>query len=56
MRQIAFFTWFKRYFGIFTALKVVIPLLVLTAVVTIFGSLFPEPQVFQSWWYLGCWG
>ena len=56
MKESAFFTWFKRYFGIFTSLKVVIPLLVLTAVVTIFGSLFPEPQVFQSWWYLGLLG
>jgi hypothetical protein len=52
----SFFTWLKRFFGIFTALKVVIPLLILTALVTIFGSLFPEPQVFQSWWYLGLLG
>jgi hypothetical protein len=56
VKQNAFFTWFKRYFGVFTALKVVIPLLIFTALVTIVGTLFPEPQVFQSWWYLGLLG
>jgi cytochrome c biogenesis protein ResB len=37
-------------------LKVAIPLLVLLTAVTIIGSLFPEPDIFRSWWYLGLLG
>jgi cytochrome c biogenesis protein ResB len=38
------------------SLKVAIPLLVLLTVVTIIGSLFPEPDLFKSSWYLGLLG
>jgi len=38
------------------SLKIAIPLLVLLTVVTIVGSLFPEPDLFKSWWYLGLLG
>ena len=38
------------------SLKVAIPLLVLLTAVTIIGSLFPEPDLFKSWWYLGLLG
>ena len=38
------------------SLKVAIPLLVLLTAATIIGSLFPEPDMFKSWWYLGLLG
>ena len=38
------------------SLKVAIPLLVLLTAVTTIGSLFPEPDMFKSWWYLGLLG
>lgn len=38
------------------SLKVAIPLLVLLTAVTIIGSLFPDPAVFGSWWYLSLLG
>lgn len=38
------------------SLKVAIPLLVLLTAVTTIGSLFPEPDIFKSWWYLGLLG
>ena len=38
------------------SLKVAIPLLVATVVVTIIGSLFPRPDLFRTWWYLGLLG
>ena len=47
---------FKRVFSFFSSLKTAIPLLVLTIVVTIGGSLLPEPDLFSSWWYLSLLG
>lgn len=38
------------------SLKVAIPLLVLLTGATIIGSLFPEPELFRSPWYLGLLG
>jgi len=46
----------KKVFIFFASLKVAIPLLVLLAAVTTIGSLFPEPDMFKSWWYLGLLG
>ena len=38
------------------SLKVAIPLLVLLAAVTTIGSLFPDPDLYKSWWYLSLLG
>jgi cytochrome c biogenesis protein ResB len=38
------------------SLKVAIPLLVLLVAATIVGSLFPDPELFSSWWYLSLLG
>jgi cytochrome c biogenesis protein ResB len=46
----------KRSFRLLASLKVAIPLLVLLTAATIIGSLFPEPDMFESWWYLGLLG
>jgi cytochrome c biogenesis protein ResB len=46
----------KRAFRLLASLKVAIPLLVLLTAATIIGSLFPEPDMFKSWWYLGLLG
>ena len=46
----------KRVFGFFSSLKTAIPLLVITIAVTIGGSLFPTPDLFKTWWYLGLLG
>ena len=46
----------KKVFGFFSSLKTAIPLLVITIVVTIGGSLFPTPDFFKTWWYLGLLG
>lgn len=49
----------KRVWGALKALaslKVAIPLLVVLTVVTIIGSLFPQPDWFRSGWYLGLLG
>jgi hypothetical protein len=46
----------KKVFGFFASLKTAIPLLVVTIVVTIGGSLLPTPVAFESWWYLGLLG
>jgi hypothetical protein len=46
----------SRIFRLLASLKVTIPLLVLLTAVTIIGSLFPEPDMFRSWWYLGLLG
>jgi hypothetical protein len=43
----------KKFFSSFSSLKVAIPLLVITIAVTIGGSLFPQPELFKTWWYLG---
>jgi hypothetical protein len=48
--------WLKRSFRLLASLKVAIPLLVLLTAVTIVGSLFPEPDMFKSSWYLGLLG
>jgi len=48
--------WLKRSFRLLASLKVAIPLLVLLTAVTIIGSLFPEPDMFTSRWYLGLLG
>jgi hypothetical protein len=46
----------KKLFGFFSSLKTAIPLLVITIVVTIGGSMFPQPDLFKTWWYLGLLG
>lgn len=46
----------KNLFRFFSSLKTAIPLLVITIVVTIAGSLFPQPDMFKTWWYLGLLG
>ena len=46
----------KKLFHLLASLKVAIPLLVLLTVVTIIGSLFPEPDMFKTWWYLSLLG
>ena len=47
---------FKNIFSFLSSLKTAIPLLVITIVVTIVGSLFPQPDLFKTWWYLGLLG
>jgi len=51
-----FTTGIKRFFGFFSSLKTAIPLLVITIAVTIGSSLFPGPDLFRTWWYLGLLG
>jgi len=46
----------KEVFGFFSSLRTAIPLLVVTIAVTIGGSLFPTPDLFKTWWYLGLLG
>lgn len=46
----------NRSFRLLASLKVAIPLLVLLTAVTIIGSLFPEPDMFKTWWYLSLLG
>ena len=46
----------KKIFGFLSSLKTAIPLLVITIIVTIGGSLFPQPDMFKTWWYLGLLG
>jgi hypothetical protein len=46
----------RRVIRLLASLKVAIPLLVLLTVVTIVGSLFPDPDIFRSWWYLSLLG
>lgn len=46
----------SRAFRLLASLKVAIPLLVLLTVVTVVGSLFPQPDLFRSPWYLGLLG
>jgi hypothetical protein len=46
----------KSVFKVLSSLKTAIPLLVITIVVTIGGSLLPQPDVFKSWWYLSLLG
>ena len=46
----------KNIFGFLSSLKTAIPLLVITIIVTIGGSLFPQPDMFKTWWYLGLLG
>jgi cytochrome c biogenesis protein ResB len=48
--------FFKKSFRLLASLKVAIPLLLLLTVVTIIGSLFPEPDLFKSNWYLSLLG
>ncbi len=38
------------------SLKVAIPLLVILTAVTVIGSLFPTPDMFRTWWYMGLLG
>jgi cytochrome c biogenesis protein ResB len=42
----------KKTFRLLASLKIAIPLLVVLTIVTIVGSLFPDPAFFSSWWYL----
>ena len=44
--------WISRL----ASLKIAIPLLVLLTAVTVVGSLFPQPDMFATWWYLGLLG
>jgi len=46
----------KSIFRFFSSLKTAIPLLVITIAVTIGGSLFPQPDLFKTWWYLSLLG
>jgi len=46
----------KKSFRLLASLKVAIPLLVLLIAATIVGSLFPDPELFSSWWYLSLLG
>jgi len=46
----------KKVFSFLSSLKTAIPLLVITIVVTIAGSLFPTPDFFKTWWYLSLLG
>jgi len=45
-----------RLFRFVASLKVAIPILIITIAVTIGGSLFPRPDLFKTWWYLGLLG
>ena len=49
-------TLVKKAFRLLASLKVAIPLLVLLTAVTVIGSLFPNPDLFRSFWYLGLLG
>jgi hypothetical protein len=51
-----FVVWLKKTVRLLASLKVAIPLLVLLIVITIVGSLFPDPELFGSWWYLSLLG
>lgn len=46
----------KRVLRLAASLKVAIPLLVLLIAATVIGSLFPQPDLFRSTWYLGLLG
>ena len=46
----------KKSFRLLASLKIAIPLLVLLTAVTVIGSLFPDPALFSSWWYLSLLG
>ncbi|MDH3400932.1 MAG: cytochrome c biogenesis protein ResB [Chromatiales bacterium] len=46
------FSLLTRAARLLASLKVAIPLLVVLTVATIVGSLFPEPDIFRSTWYL----
>lgn len=45
-----------NFFRYIASLKVAIPLLVLTVLVTIAGSLQPDTDYYRTWWYLGLLG
>jgi cytochrome c biogenesis protein ResB len=47
------FTPARKGIRFIASLKAAIPLLVITIAATIVGSLFPQPDLFKSWWYLG---
>jgi len=49
-------TVLRNLFHFLASLKTAIPLLVLLILTTIIGSLFPKPELFKSWWYLGLLG
>ena len=46
----------KKTHRFLASLKLAIPLLVITVVVTIIGSLFPDPEIFKTWWYISLLG
>ena len=46
----------RKIFSFFSSLKTAIPLLVLTIIATIVGSMFPTPDFFKTWWYLSLLG
>lgn len=48
--------YLKKSARTLASLKVAIPLLVLLTAVTVIGSLFPQPDFFRTWWYLGLLG
>jgi hypothetical protein len=50
------FSRLTRALRLLASLKVAIPLLVVLTVATIVGSLFPEPDIFRSTWYLSLLG
>jgi len=46
----------RKVFKFFSSLKTAIPLLIITIIMTIGGSLFPTPDFFKTWWYLSLLG
>ena len=46
----------KKSIRLLASLKIAIPLLVLLTAVTVIGSLFPNPDLFSTWWYLSLLG
>lgn len=45
-------TQIKKSLRFLASLKLAIPLLVVTIITTIIGSLFPDPEIFKTWWYI----
>jgi len=45
-----------KLFKFLASLKIAIPLLVATVLVTVIASMFPQPDFFRTWWYLGLLG
>lgn len=46
----------KKPFRLLASLKLAMPLLIVLTIVTVVGSLYPEPDIFHSIWYLSLMG